>query len=276
MDHARRAVHVARDHRDGQHDPERRDPVADDDLDASNSRGPVDHRRLHARLRRAAADHRQSSATASAARARCKSASSCSAWVRSSAALSDSTPAPDRHPGVHGHRRRSDHAVDAVDPHQRVPRPTASVAGPSPSGPALRSRRGHRPGDRRHPAAPLLVELGVLGEHPHRHRCPRARRLPHPDSRDPNQASSTRSAPRCRSSACSRCCSASSKARCTAGPTRSSSPPSVSACRPGGLHRLGVARRRADARHALFRNPRFSAANGAITLMFFACSARCS
>ena len=27
----------------------------------------------------------------------------------------------DLHPGVHGHRRRADHAGDAVDPHQRVP-----------------------------------------------------------------------------------------------------------------------------------------------------------
>ena len=43
--------------------------------------------------------------------------------ARRSSALSDVADAPDRHPGVHGHRRRADHAVDAVDPHQRVPRP---------------------------------------------------------------------------------------------------------------------------------------------------------
>ena len=36
-------------------------------------------------------------------------------------AFAGSAERADRHPRAHGHRRRADHAVDAVDPHQRLP-----------------------------------------------------------------------------------------------------------------------------------------------------------
>ena len=133
-----------------------------------------------------------------------------------SAALSDDDHAPDRQPGVHGHRRRADHALDPVDPHQRVPRPPRAGSGDRRLGRLLRSRRGHRPGDRRDPAAQaLLVELGVLGEHP----ASASRRSSLgafliPTSRDPNQgkldplgAAAVDRRPRFR------CCSASSRVR---------------------------------------------------------------
>ena len=61
-----------------------------------------------------------------------------------SAALSDSVDAPDLQPGVHGHRRCADHAVDAVDPHQRVPRPARARSGHRHLGRLLRSGGGHR------------------------------------------------------------------------------------------------------------------------------------
>jgi hypothetical protein len=58
----------------------------------------------------------------------------------------------DRHPLADGRRRRADHAVDAVDPHQRLPRPRRARPGDRDLGRLLRPRRGARSGDRR-PAA---------------------------------------------------------------------------------------------------------------------------
>ena len=55
--------------------------------------------------------------------------------ARSLSAFAASASDADRHPGAHGHRRRADHAGHAVDPHQRLPRPSER-GGPSASGPA--------------------------------------------------------------------------------------------------------------------------------------------
>ena len=46
---------------------------------------------------------------------------------------------PHRRPGVHGNRRRCHHAVDAVDPHQRLHWPSTTALGPSGSGRAPRA-----------------------------------------------------------------------------------------------------------------------------------------
>ena len=50
------------------------------------------------------------------------------------ASFADERQSADRHPRLHGNRRRHDHAFDAVDSRHRVPRRRASGPRPSPSG----------------------------------------------------------------------------------------------------------------------------------------------
>ena len=51
----------------------------------------------------------------------------------------------DRRPRLHGHRRRPDHASDAVDPDQRLHRPQGTGQGDRHVGQRRRARRRHRP-----------------------------------------------------------------------------------------------------------------------------------
>ena len=75
----------------------------------------------------------------------------------------------DRHAGAHGHRRRVDHAGDAVDPHERVP---GRGARPRDRHLGRRVRPGHRDRTDRRRLAPqsLLVGLGLPGERSRRDR----------------------------------------------------------------------------------------------------------
>ena len=65
-----------------------------------------------------------------------------------------------RVPGDHGRRRRADHAVDAVDHHQRLPRARAPE-GDRDLGERHRRGRRARSGRERLPARPLLVRVGL-------------------------------------------------------------------------------------------------------------------
>ena len=108
----------------------------------------MDHRRLHARVRRPAAHHRQPVATASAARVRCRSASCCSASARPrrrSPTRPTQLIVTRAFMGIGGALIMP---VDAVDPHQRVPRPARARPGDRHLGRLLRPRRRHRPDDR--------------------------------------------------------------------------------------------------------------------------------
>ena len=86
-----------------------------------------------------------------------------------------------RVPRGDGRRRRVHHAVDAVDPRQRLPRPTS---GPrrSRSGPAITGVAGRdRPGRERLPARPLLVRLGLPRQRADHRRRARRRQVPRPE-----------------------------------------------------------------------------------------------
>ena len=110
---------------DGDHDrqrqPQRRPPGPRRRPRRLGQLAAVDGRRLRPRVRRDAVHRRHASATASAARARCRPAWCCSSPAALYATFADSAGAGDRCPRRHGPRRRVRHAVDAVDPHQRVP-----------------------------------------------------------------------------------------------------------------------------------------------------------
>ena len=164
-------------------------------------------------------------------------------------------------PGADGRRRRVHHAVDAVDPRQRLPARRAHE-GDRHLGRRHRRGRRHRPGRERLAARPLLVRLGV----------PR-QRADHRSSRSSSAASS------CPKSQGPRAGQARSGRRGAVdrrhlvarlrphrgarqrlgepGDARSRSP-SASSCSPLFVV-LGAARRRADARHALLPATRRSA-----------------
>ena len=88
------------------------------------------------------------------------------------------------HPGVHGHRRRADHARHPLDHHQRVPGPRAGQ-GHRRLGRRGRPRRRPRPAHRRLPGRALLLGLGVPREHPDRDLRPARRLLRHPHLEGP-------------------------------------------------------------------------------------------
>ena len=93
-----------------------------------------------------------------------------------------------RDPGAHGHRRRVHHAVDAVDHHERLHRPQGARQGDRRVGRGVRARHRARPDHRRLPARALLVGLDLHRERPDRDRRPGARlharaRVEGPDAR---------------------------------------------------------------------------------------------
>ena len=92
----------------------------------------------------------------------------------------------DRRPRAAGARRRHDHPLGALDPHDDVHRgPRAQHrAGRLGRGRRLR-RRGRRP-DGRHPDRPPVLGMDLLRQRPGRHR--RARALPDPARREPRRA----------------------------------------------------------------------------------------
>ena len=87
------------------------------------------------------------SATASAGAARSCRASSCSAQDRCLGA-SPARRHADRQPRADGRRRRADHADDALDPHERLPR-RGAAEGDRDLGGGRRARHRHRPRGRR-------------------------------------------------------------------------------------------------------------------------------
>jgi hypothetical protein len=116
--------------------------------------------------------------------ARCSPAWRCSAprrWPRRPRRARSCSPPPARD----GHRRRADHARDALHPHERLPARGARQ-GDRPLGRRVRDRPGDRP-DGRRPAARALR----LGRRLPRQRAARARRVAAgarlvPESRDPS------------------------------------------------------------------------------------------
>ena len=258
----RRALPEPADHRDGQHDPQRRDPVADPRPRRQQQPDPVDHRLLRPGLRRPAADHRQPRRDRFGRKGALQIGIVLFGIGSVLAAMSETADAADLHPGVHGHRRRADHAVDAVDPHQRLPRPEGAGPGDRRLGRLLRARRRHRPDDRRLPARALLVAARCSGS-TCRSASPRwsLGAFLVPTSRDPRhgQARPDRRRAVDRRSR-RRCCSASSRARSRAGPTAEVVAAFVVAVIAlGGFVALGAPRpRRRCSTSRCFHNPRFT------------------
>ena len=123
---------------------------------------------------------RGASATASAATASSPSASPSSASARRCRRSRRRPTMLIVHPRAHGHRRRVHHAVDAVDHHERVHRPGRARQGDRRLGRRVRARHRPRPDHRRLPARALLVGLGLHRERADRDRRPGARLLPRP------------------------------------------------------------------------------------------------
>ena len=190
----------------------------------------------------------------------------------------DSANVADRDPRAHGHRRRVHHAVDAVDHHQRLHRPGGAGQGDRRVGRRVGARHRARPDHRRLPARALLVGLDLHRQRPDRDRRPRARLPARPrveaTRRTPR---STRSARCCRSSRSARSCGPSSRR-----PAKGWSSPEILAGFVVGFALLAaffVWELRSS--HPMldmhfFENPRFSAASGAITLVFLSLFGTCS
>ena len=138
----------------------------------------VDRRRLHPGVRRPAAHRRQPRATASAARAPWASAWPSSAPARWPSAIATSATQLIVTRAFMGIGAALDHAGHAVAAHQRLHRPAGAGPGHRRVGGGRRRRRRHRPAARRLPAAALLVGLGVPRQRAGHHRGPRRRPLP--------------------------------------------------------------------------------------------------
>ncbi len=134
-------------HRARQHDPQRRAPDAAGGPRRECIPAAVDRRLLHARLRRRPAHRR---------RARRPLRPQEGAHLRPDRLRPRLRPLgarrlvghADRDPRAHGHRRRVHHALDALHPHQRLPRARARQ-GDRHLGRRQRPRHRDRPGDRR-------------------------------------------------------------------------------------------------------------------------------
>ena len=101
-------------------------------------------------------------------------------------ALADHLGPADRHPRVHGHRRRVRHAGHALDHHQRLPRERAGQ-GDRRVGRHRRHRHRARPARRRVPARALLLGLDLPREPPDRRDRADRRRLPDPHVEGPER-----------------------------------------------------------------------------------------
>ena len=99
------------------------------------------------------------SGTASAAAGRSWPAWACSAPARFSRRWHGRRHA-DRQPRAHGRRRRADHALHPLDPHQRLPR-RGAAEGDRDLGRGCRARHRHRAGRRRLADRALRLELGL-------------------------------------------------------------------------------------------------------------------
>ena len=208
VEDAGRALHVAADRHHRQHGAQR---GAADAAEAARGRRPgrhqhpgaVDRRRLRPDLRRTAVHRRRARRPlrpqgCAAGRAR---------RVRGrvdARRLRPGSRRAHRGPGDHGHRRGVRHAVDAVDPHQRLPDPRAGQ-GDRPVGRHLRQRRGARTTGVGPAARALLVGLGVPRQPAdHRRRADRRLGARAEVAATPPSRRSTRSARCCRSSGSAR------------------------------------------------------------------------
>ena len=176
-----------------------------------------------------------------------------------------------RHPGADGRRRRADHARHPLDHHQCVHRPQGARPGHRHLVGDGRRRRRHRPGHRRLAAGALLVGIGLPGQRARRGGRAGARPAVRAHVAGPGGAArSTWSAPSCRSLGWWRWCGRSSRA-----PGGWTDPAILGAFALGRraarhLRPVGAAHPLPMLDISFFRNPRFSAASGAIMLTFFA------
>ena len=136
-------------------------PTLAREFDATGIAAAVDRRQLRPRVRRAAAHRR-----VPRRQVRPPRRASWPAWAifgvgSIAASMAGSADAAHRLPGRDGRRRRADHAGDAVDPDQRLPRPEGAGEGDRHLGRLLRARRRARAGHRRLVARALLVGLGL-------------------------------------------------------------------------------------------------------------------
>ncbi len=163
----------------------------------------------------------------------------------------------DRHARGAGRRRRLHHAVDAVDPHQRLRRRRARSRHRH-LGRRVGPGGGHRPRHRRMAARPLLVGRHLHGEPARSWWSPSSRPcciVPDVEG-SVRRAHRPRWAPCCRSRCWSPSCSPSSKDRATDG--RSPLILSVLRRRRGAARRVravGAARRAPHARRVVLREP---------------------
>ena len=175
------------------------------------------------------------------------------------AAFAQDADSADRAARRDGHRRRDDHAGDAVGDHGRLPARGARQGDRDLVGD--RGRR-HRPRPvRRRPAARVvLVELGVLAQRADRRPSrwsPDSPSSPRAATRSP--ARSTSAARRCRSRRSSRSSTGSSRPARAAGPTRSCSAASRPRRSSASRSSCGsAASPRRCCRSAFFRDPRFT------------------
>ena len=253
-----------------QHDPERRDPHARAGPRGVEQPAAVDRRRLHPRVRRSAADRREprrTSTDGAGARARPRDLR----LRLDGVGVRELGHDPDRHPRPHGRRRRVDHARRRCRSSRTCSRRGARSRDRHLGG-RVRPRDRDRPGGRRLPARALLVGLGLPRQRPDRDRRAHRRLVDRPRTRRTRAAArSTRSARSCRSSGWSRSSTAIIEAP-SHGLDRPDDPRVV---RSRVVVLVGVRRVGAHTDHPMlnlefFKNPRFTAANISITLVFFA------
>ena len=177
----------------------------------------------------------------------------------------------DRHPCPHGRRRRVHHAVHAVDHHRRLP-PGRAAEGDRRVGGGLGARHRHRPRRRRladrarELARDLPRQPAVRGRRAAGRALARAR-VQGPDARRGWTCPASAS----RSPASARSCGRSSRRPRGAGPTATIVAAfGAAAAILGGFLAWELRTREPMLDIRLFRNPRFSGASGAITLVFFA------